>query len=210
PGVTLDAANRLAHLEAGEPDEMYMAVSTIPGQLYMAVSRPKDPELVELQTSIEPGEAKTLAQVQPGAGFIWARMSPAALEKAVAEGSGNPMAASAFKSMTGEFVLAGSVDPGGLILQAGTSDTATLEGMLTMGYDFGKEAVPPTIDELPGAKITFEKVPVEGGGKTAQALHLGVTGVGEADVLKSYTGLHPDAWVFAANDVLTLAVGPDK
>ncbi|MCX4242857.1 hypothetical protein [Paraliomyxa miuraensis] len=210
PGVNLDDANVVAHIEKGEPDEVYFAVSTIPGQLYMAVSTPKNPDLAELRTGMTPGEAKTLAQVQPGAGFIWGRVSPELMTKSMGPAGSNPMAASVTKSMTGEFVLAGSVDPGGLIFQAGTTDTAALEGALTLGVDMGKAQVPKSIPELPGSSVTFELVPVEGGGKTAQAMHLGLTGLSELDVLKGYTGLHADAWAFAANDVFTLAVGPDK
>lgn len=210
PGVNLDDANMLAHLESGKSDEVYFAVSTIPGQLYMAISTPKNPELADLRAGMQPGEAKTLAQVQPGSGFIWGRVSPELMTKEMGPAAKDPMAASVIKSMTGEFVLAGSVDPGGLIFQAGTSDTATFEGLLGMGYDVGKGQVPASVPELPGSTVTFEKVPVEGGGKTAEALHLGMGGVAEIDVLKSYTGLHPDAWVFAANDVVTVAVGPDK
>lgn len=209
PGVTLDDANLLMFLNAGKEDEVYGAVSTIPGQVYLAISTPKSKDLAELRDGLQPGAATTLAQVQPGAGFIWARVSPAVLEKSMTEASGDPMAASVMKSMTGEFVLAGSVDPGGLIMQAGTTDTATLEGLLGLGYDMGKDAVPKELPEVPGSKVMFEKVALEGGGKTAQSLHVGVTGVPEADVLKSYTGLHADAWVFAANDVFTMAIGPD-
>lgn len=210
PGVDLDAANLLAHTDAGSPDETFMAVSTIPGQVYLAVARPGDPSIAQLE-QMKPGPAKTLAQVQPGAGFVWARVSPELLTKSM--GEADPTVGSMAKSFTGEFVLAGSVDPGGLILQAGTSDPAAIEGAISLVYDAGKEGVKAELDEqlkaVPGAKAVFEKVPVTGGSTTAQALHFGLTGVPEAEVLKSYTGLNLDAWVFAANDVLTFAVGPD-
>jgi hypothetical protein len=214
PGVDLDAANLLGHTDAGSSDESFIAVSTIPGQLYLAVSRPADPDMKDLE-NVQPGAAETLAQVQPGAGFVWARLSPEALSKAMSEAAGDPTIGTAAKSLTGEFVLAGSVNPGGLILQAGTTDTATLEAMLGAGYDLGKDEVPKAFGKeletaVPGAKLVFEKVPITGGTTTAQGLHLGVTGVPEAEVLKGYTGLNLDAWVFAANKVLTLAVGPDK
>jgi hypothetical protein len=208
PGVDLDAANLVAHIDAGRPDETFMAVSTIPGQMYIAVNRPGDPGMAELQQGMQPGPAKTLAQVQPGAGFVWARLSPALLTKEMA--GGNPMAESVGRSLTGELVLAGSVDPGGVILQLGTSDTATLESMLTTTFDALGPGLPTEVPELPGAKLVFEKLPITGGDKTAQGLHAAITNVPEADVLKGFTGLHLDAWVFAANDVLTVAVGPDK
>jgi hypothetical protein len=214
PGVDLDAANLLAHVDKGSSEETFMAVSTIPGQVYLAVARPGDPEMKDLK-DMQPGPAKTLAQVQPGAGFIWARLSPELMSKSMSAAASDPMVGSVAKSFTGEFVLAGSVAPGGLILQAGTSDTATLETMLGTGYDMGKEMVAAELGKelektVPGAKVVFEKVPVTGGAITAQSVHLGVTGVPEADVLRSFTGLNPDIWAFAANEVFTLAVGPDK
>lgn len=214
PGVDLDAANLLAHTDAGSSEETFMAVSTIPGQVYLAVARPGDTDMANLK-DIQPGAAAALAQVQPGAGFVWARLSPEALSEAMSAAAGDPTVGAAAKSLTGEFVLAGSVNPGGLILQASTNDTATLEAMLGAGYDMAKDEVPKTLGKeletaVPGAKLVFEKVPVTGGTKTAQSLHIGVTDVPEGAVLKGYTGLNLDAWVFAANDVLTLAVGPDK
>lgn len=211
PGVDLDAANLVAHIEPGSSDEVYMAVSTIPGQIYMALNMPGNSDMADVKKNIQAGEAKTLAAVQPGAGFIWAHVNPEMLAASMRESSsGNPMAESVAKSMTGEFVLAGSVDPGGLILQAGTTDTAALETMMTTTFGALKDGLPKEIPELPAAKLTFEQLPVEGGGKTAQAVHMGVTGLSEADVLKSYTGLHLDGWMFAANDAFTMAVGPDK
>ncbi len=210
PGVDLDASNLVAHLEPGSTDEVFMAVSTIPGQIYMAVNMPADDGMKEMQKNLQPGPAKTLAQVQPGAGFVWARVSPTVLASSIRDSQpGNPMAESVAKGLTGEFVLAGSVKPGGLILQAGSNDTAGLETVLTTSFEPLKGLVPTSVPELPDAKVAFELVPVEGGGKTAQAWHLGLSGVAEADVLKSYTGLHLDAWMFAANDAFTVAIGPD-
>ncbi|MEM7154357.1 MAG: hypothetical protein AAF799_16035 [Myxococcota bacterium] len=210
PGVTLDDANLVASFEDDDKSkgQMYMAVSTIPGQIHMAVTSAGDRDLNEAMDKMQPGPAKTLAQVQPGAGFIWARVDPKELAKEAKDAKGTP-AEGALKALTGEFVLAGSVDPGGLILQMGTSDTAVFEGLIGLGFTLGKDSVPPEIPDVPGAKLLFEQVPIEGGGKTAQALHLGVTGRPEADILKSYTGVHLDGWVFAANDVVTVAVGPD-
>jgi hypothetical protein len=211
PGVDLDAANMVMHVESGGSDEGFAAVSTIPGQMYMAFALPKEGDMAQAREAIEPGPAKTLANVQPGAGFVWGRISPELLAKEMSKSSaGNPMAEPIIKALTGEFVLAGSVDPGGVILQAGTSDTATLEAGLVAAVDMSKEMVPKEIPEVPGSAVVLEKVPLTSGGVTAQAVHFGVTGVPEADVLKGYTGLHPDAWVFAANEVLTLAVGPDQ
>ncbi len=209
PGVDLDEANLLAHINKGKDDEVFMAVTTIPGMVHMALQMPGNKDMLEVEEGMQPGPAKTLAHVQPGAGFVWAHLSPKLVGKAAADAKGTPGEAAA-KSMTGEFVLAGSVDPGGLILQAGTTDTAGLEALLGMGYDLGKDQVPKEIPDVAGSTVVFEKVPIEGGGKTAQGLHFGVTGIPEADVLKSYTGMHFDAWAFAANDVFTLTIGPDQ
>ncbi len=209
PGIDLDEANLLAHASKGERDEIIFVVTTIPGQFHMAANMPANEDLVKLEEGMEAGPATTLAQVQPGSGFIWGRMSKKLLEEPLEGLKGTP-GEPVGKSMTGEFVLAGSVDPGGLIFQAGTSDVAGVEGLLGMGYEMGKDEVPKEIPDVKGAKVVFEKVPLEGGSTKAEALHVGVTGVPEADVLKSFTGLHLDAWAFAANDVFTLAVGPDK
>jgi len=209
PGTNLDDANLVAHVNKGQDDEVYMLVSTIPGQVHMAINMPANKDMVELEEGMEPGPANTLAQVQPGAGFVWGRMSKDLLAEPMSAAKGTP-AEPVANSLTGEFVLAGSVDPGGLIMQMGTTDVAGIEGLLGMGYEMGKDQVPKTIPEVPKAKVAFEKVSLEGGSTKAEALHLGVTGVPEADVLKSYTGLHLDAWAFAANDVFTMAVGPDK
>ncbi|MCA9652000.1 MAG: hypothetical protein H6712_15995 [Myxococcales bacterium] len=208
PGVLLDDANLLAHVEEGESDETWMAISTIPGQFHIAVNQPNDTEIMEVMKGMEPGPANTLASAQPGAGFVWARMSKALMDDAMTGAKGTPVEAVS-GSFTGEFVLAGSVDPGGIILQAGTTDTAGVEGLLAMGFDMAKDQVPKAIPELPGATLAFEKLPITGGGKTAQALHIGVSGLSEAEVLRSYTGLNLDAWIFAANDAVTLAVGPN-
>ncbi len=209
PGVDLDEANFVAHLNKGKKDEVFMAMTTIPGSVHLAMNMPGNDDMVEIEEGMEPGPAKTLAQIQPGAGFVWARLSPKMLEEATKEAKGTPGEGAA-KSLTGEFVLAGSVDPGGLIMQVGTTDAMGLEGLLGLGFEFGKDSVPKEIPEIKGSKVLFEKVEIEGGGKKAQSLHLGVSGVGEADVLKSFTGLHADAWAFAANDAFTFAVGPDK
>ena len=211
PGVTLDEANLVASFADDDKARgmMYMAVSTIPGQIHMAVTSAGDKDLNEAMDKMSPGPAKTLAQVQPGAGFIWARVNPDELAKEAKGAKGTP-AEGALKALTGEFVLAGSVDPGGLIMQMGTTDTAAFEGLISLGYTLGKDSVPPEIPDVPGAKLLFEQVGIEGGGNSTQALHLGVTGRPEADILKSYTGVHLDGWVFAANEVVTVAIGPDK
>ncbi|MCA9710092.1 MAG: hypothetical protein KDK70_29910, partial [Myxococcales bacterium] len=209
PGVNLDDANLVGHVDEGKSDEVYMAVSTIPGQVYLAVTMPQNKDMVELEEGMEPGPASTLAQVQPGSGFVWARVNKALLDEPLRDLKGTP-AEPMGKSLTGEFVLAGSVDPGGVIMQMGTTDTPGVEGVLSMGFEMGKGIVPKEIPEVPGSKVVFEQLDLEGGSNKAKAVHFGVTGIPEADVLKSYTGLHLDGWAFAANDVFTLAVGPDK
>lgn len=208
PGVDLDEANLVAHMGEGKDDELYLAVTTIPGLVHMAIQAPGDDEMMKIEEGMEPGPAKTLAQVQPGSGFIWAHMSKKLLEETTADLRGTP-AEKASQALTGEFVLAGSVDPGGVILQVGTTDVAVWEALLDEGLKMGA-AVPKEIPDVKGSKVAFEQMELEGGGNKAKALHLGVTGIPEADVLKSYTGLHLDTWAFAANDVFTLAVGPDQ
>jgi len=208
PGIVLADANLIVHM-SDDGDMINAAVTTIPGSLHMALVLPeKNKEVKEFRDSLVGGEAKTLANVSPGAGFVWAHVSPKILDKAVKEmgGGAPPPVADFVKSMTGDFVFAGSVNPGGMVLQAGVSDSAAFDGVATLAEGF-KEAVPKEIPEFGNAKLAFEKMEI--GTAKVPALHVGVTDIPEADILKSYTGLHMDAWTFASNNVFTVAVGPN-
>ena len=210
PGIELDDANIIVQMAPdGKPIDA--AVTTIPGSIHVAVAMPEGgKEVDELSKALSVGEAKTLANVAPGAGFIWGHVEPKLLEEALkGMGSDAPPPAKDFVgSMTGDFVFAGTVDPGGVVLQAGVSDASKFAGVLTLAEMMSSE-VPKELPELGNAKLTFEKLAIEGGGNKADALHVGVTGINEADILKSYTGLHMDAWAFASGDVFTLALGPN-
>ena len=210
PGIDLDEANFIMHIsDDGEPIDA--AVTTIPGSIHMAIAMPEgNKDFEEVAKNLSVGEAKTLANVKPGAGFVWAHADPKVLEEALkGMGADAPPPAKDFVGvMTGDFVFAGSVDPGGVVLQAGVSDASKFAGLLALA-DMVKDEVPKELPELGNAKLTFEKVAIEGGGTKADALHVGLTDIKEADILKSYTGLHMDAWAFASGDVFTLAVGPN-
>lgn len=210
PGIELEEANLLVHVNEGK-EQINAAVTTIPGSMHMALAAPSgDREFDEIKKNLSGGEAKSLANVRPGAGFVWGHVDPKVLAGGVAAmGSDAPPPMKDFAaSMTGDFVFAGSVEPAGMILQAGVSDASKFNGLLTLA-DMVKGEIPKEIPELGNAKVAFEKVPIEGGGKKAEAMHVGLSGINEADILKSYTGLHMDAWAFASDDLFTLAVGPN-
>ena len=115
---------------------------------------------------------------------------------AASAGDAPPELAELTKTLTGEFVLAGSVDPGGLVLQAGINDAAPYTKVWAQALAASKDA-PKTIPELEGSTLTIENVPVRHGAATADALHVSVRGIPEADIVKAFAGIHFDAWAFA-------------
>ncbi|MEM9455929.1 MAG: hypothetical protein AAGF11_17245 [Myxococcota bacterium] len=208
PGVELDEANLVAHMGEGKDDEFYLAVTTIPGLVHMAVQAPNNADVMKFEEGMKAGPAQTLARVKPGSGFVWAHMTETLRDELLSEFGMIPPEAG--KSLTGEVILAGSVDPGGIIVQARTSDTAAWEALLDEKFSEFRAEVPKEIPDVKGSKVVFEQLELEEGATKAKALHLGVTGLPEADVLKSFTGVHLDGWAFVANDTLTLAMGPDQ
>jgi hypothetical protein len=208
-GIDLDEANILAWIkEKKEP--MTLAVTTFPGLVHLAVGMAKGSDEAKDLAALQPGDAKTMAMVQPGAGFIWGRTAPDALAGILSkEMRGAPPQATAFvQAMTGEFIVAGSVSPGGLVFQAGLSDTQPFAEALAMVEAF-KDGIPTEIPGVPEAKLEIDKKSIGAEGNTTDALHVGVTGLPEGDILKAFTGLHLDAWLFAANGLMTFALGPD-
>ena len=133
PGVSLDESNVLMNINA-DGKQIAAAVATLPGLVHIAMALPAGKEADEVKAALAPGEAKTLAQVQPGAGFIWAKINPAKVTEAMSKemGSMPPDIAATFKSFNGEFVIAGSVDPGGVLLQAGMTDTSGVPKIIDM------------------------------------------------------------------------------
>lgn len=209
PGVDLDEANVLMNV-SNDGKQIAGAIATLPGLVHMAVAMPDGPEMAQLTATLAPGEAKTLSQVQAGAGFLWLRMNPAMITAAAGSGMGDapPEVQNSFKSLTGEVMIAGEVDPGGVYLQAGMADTAGFAPVVDKVLA-EKDKLPPTIDGIPDAKVSYEKTQIQGGGATIDAFHVAIAGIKEADVLKAYAGINPDAWAFAHDSILTIALGPD-
>ncbi|MBX7082417.1 MAG: hypothetical protein K1X88_24640 [Nannocystaceae bacterium] len=209
PGVDLDESNVLAHVSAdGKP--LSFAVATLPGLVHLAMGLPDSPDVAPMKAALAPGAAPTLSQVQAGAGFAWMRVNPEMIKSAMKDGMNGapPQVVSMFDSLTGEFVVAGEVSPGGLFIQAGASDTAGMGAL----YDEALKdpsKLPATIPDLKDSKVTWEKTQIQAAGATVDAFHVAITGVKEADVLKAYAGLSPDFWTFAHDNMLTFAAGPD-
>ncbi len=205
--VALDDANVLVHMPS---EDAIFAVTTLPGLVHLAGVFPVDRDVEQGLAALEGGETHTLANVQPGAGFAWGRANSAlvGVGMAAAAGDAPPEVAKMFETMTGEFMVAGSVDPGGLVLQAGIRDVAPFSKAWELALEASKEA-PKAIPELEGSELKIEKVPVNHGTTMADALHVELTGIPEADIVKAFAGLHFDGWAFAANNALTVAVGPN-
>lgn len=210
PGVELDEANVIASLPV-EGEDAAFAITTLPGLVHFAGAVPLDREAQQAFSALEGGDTHTLANVQPGAGFVWGRANAALLGMGLAAAAGDapPEVNKIAGTLTGEFVLAGSVDPGGLVFQAGIKDAGPYSALWEMALEASKEA-PEEIPELKGSKLTVEKVPVNHGTNMADALHVSVRGIPEADIVKAFAGIHFDGWAFAANKALTIAVGPDN
>ncbi len=216
PGVELEDANVLAHFR--EDGEYYMAVSTIPGSVHLAVAAvEKNDKIKEMEEAIAPAEAKILSSVDPGAGFIWASVAPAKMTEGMAAMGGPPPLTDFGSALNGQFLLAGSVDPGGILLTLGMSDTTKWEPLRAMAMAEQKKAteelnkvIKDELGGLGGAKVVVEDKPIQMGGAEVKTVHVGLTDLPEGEILKAYTGLHLDSWTFAANEGFTIAFGPDE
>jgi hypothetical protein len=212
-GIKIDDANIVGHIK--DKEEVFLAVSTIPGTVHVAaVVEGGSSDIEEMKKAIKAGEAKTLGTVAPGAGFVWANVAPEAMAGAMKEMAGLPPDVEGFaKAFNGEVLLAGTIDPGGFVFSAGMTDTAAWTPVATMAIAMKDPLIEQANKELGalgGAKFVFEELPIAAASGEVKALHMGVTDLAEADVLKAYTGLHLDGWAFAANNGFTVAVGPDK
>ena len=210
PGVELDEANVLMNI--GDNGKLVAgAIATLPGLVHVAFAMPDGPEATQLKAVLAPGEAKTMAQVQPGAGFVWMRVNPAIMSDALSKEMGPgvpPQFGTMLKSLTGEFLLAGAVAPGGLLMQAGMADVSGMGGLFDMVLA-EKAKLPTTIPDLTGSTVAFEKTKIEAGAATVDAFHVAVGGIKELDILKAYAGIGADFWTFGHDGLFTLAVGPD-
>ena len=209
PGVDLDESNVMGAIDAdGTP--VSFAIATLPGLVHVAMAMPDNQQTAPLKAMLQAGSATTLAQVQAGAGFMWARVNPAIMASGIEQAAAGapPSVATAMKSLTGEFVVAGDVDPGALFVTMGMTDVSTVPAAFD---DLLKEEakLPKTVPDVADSKLTWEKTQVQGGGSTVDAFHVALGGVKDFDVLEAYAGLSPDIWSFAHDQMMTVAIGPN-
>ncbi|MCA9659884.1 MAG: hypothetical protein KC486_16185 [Myxococcales bacterium] len=209
PGVNLDEANVIAHIQDESDGPIYLAISTPPGTQVIHVSLPnKDAEMKQAKEIFKTGSHAMLRYAQPGTGFFWFNVDMNAVKASDPQfASAPPPVDSVVNSMTGEIFIGGSSDPAGLQVQVGLTDAAPIAGVIELALAGGKELVPKSIPDIPGSKIVFEGKEIDGGSGKTKALHLNVSGIPEADAIAHMTKMDLDAWFYAHGDAATLAIG---
>ncbi|WP_146156274.1 hypothetical protein [Enhygromyxa salina] len=212
PGVDFEASNII--MDIAEED-LHLTIETPPGLMVMSLAPPQnEPEMQEMAQTFTPSAGKLLRGVQPGAGFIWGNVSPQLVaDEMVADIANDPGAPQSVKDLagqlTGEFLLAGHYQPAAVALQVGLKDDGSwpaVAGELEAVMPGVKEGMSQELD-IPGATWDVGIIDIPVGAETVKALHAGLSGVPEADVLAQMTGLTIDGWVFAASDALHIALG---
>ncbi len=211
-GVEIDDANLVARVDESDgAEEFFMALTTAPGSVHMAIApgRARSANMIQTTTT---GPAGALAHVSAGSGFVWVRVGEAVMAGAVAR-SKDTFFAPLLESLTGEFLLSGSADPGGVVVRMGADDVSMLEDTSPRTQAVVKVlASMVLLGQLPGvpeSSLSVDHVSVSGRDRSVRALHARVRDIPEADAIARRTGLHPEGWVFAADDGVTMAVGPD-
>jgi hypothetical protein len=212
PGVDVESSNVITDF----PEQgVQFAIQTPPGLMILSMAAPKgDPELDKMIGSLSPSSGKLLRAVQPGAGFVWGNLSAELIaNEMLPDIQGDNDAPQSMKDLasqfSGEFLLAGHYEPASVALQLGLEDdsawatlTAELEpGLGELQKKIGKEL------KIPGGEWSVGMIDIPVGEQTVKALHAGLTGVPEADVLAQLTGLTIDGWAFATNGAMHLALG---
>jgi outer membrane biosynthesis protein TonB len=212
PGVDFEASNIIMDV----PEEhLHIAIETPPGLLIMSLAPPQDDEQFNEQIkALVPNQGQLLRGVQPGSGFLWASVSPQLLAAEIGSGiASDPSVPPSFKQLatqlSGEFLLAGHYQPAAVAFQVGLTDDAAWPAVAT---ELG--AVLPLLNDavakevkIPGAVWDIGAVDIKVGTETVTALHAGLSGVPEANVLAQLTGLTIDGWMFAADNSLNFALG---
>lgn len=210
PGVDFEKSNIIAEAEGAQ-----IAIETPPGLMVMSIAPPAgEPEFEEMVAALSPSQGKLLRGVQPGAGFMWGNVSRELIEKEMlTEIQADKDAPESVKALAsnfnGEVLLAGHYEPAAVALQFGLDsddDWAAVAGELEKELGkLEKEAAKEM--KIEGGEWEFNAVDIPVGGETVKAMHAGLSGVPEADVLAGLTGLTIDGWAFAANDAMTIALG---
>ncbi len=210
PGVDFEASNIIADAEG-----VFMAVETLPGLMVISMAPPQDEsDFKEVADALTPATGKLLGSVQPGAGFIWANVSRELMTREFAsefsdDSDGPQSAKDLANKITGEFLFSGHYEPAAVALQIGLDDAddwAAVVDAVSGEMDVVKKGFNDEL-AIEGGTWDIGLVDVTVAGSTVKALHAGLSGVPEADVLAQMTGLTIDGWVFAGNGALHMALG---
>jgi len=210
PGVALDELQVLGFV--AEDGGSHLGLSMPPGLGVLHFGLPASASQ-DLAAVLQPGPADTLRFARPGTGFLWMRTDVAEVRRRAPElgASGQPQVDAAVAAWNGELFFGGSSDPAAMQLRLGLGDVkpmvAAIEfagALATVGASNMKE-----IPGFPGSKLAFETREVTIGTEVTKALHLGVSGVPQAEVVTQLIGLTPNLWLFAADHSLAIAAGVD-
>jgi len=209
PGVVLDDVQMLGFMAESGGGHIALAMPPGAGVLHIALPTGAG-EGKDVAAVLEPGPANALRFAQPGTGFLWVRTDVAEMKRRAPElgASGQPQVDAAALAWNGEALFGGSSDPAAMQLRLGFNDMKPAADALELVGVLGKAgAVPKELPGLPGSKLTFEVVDLTLGKEATKALHLGVSGVPQAEMVTQLLGLTPDLWVFAADNSVAFAAG---
>ncbi len=210
PGVTLNDLQVLGFVEEGGGAHIALAMPPGLGVLHVGLPTSAD-EGRDVAAVLEPGPANTLRFARPGTGFVWLRTDVAEIRRRSPElgSSGQPQIDAAVAAWNGEVFFGGSSDPAAMQLRLGFDDVKAAAAAIEFGGVVGQMGAPKDIPGIPGSKITFETKELTFGAEVAKAIHVGISGVPQADKATQLLGLTPDLWVFAVDNSLAIAAGVD-
>ena len=210
PGVMLNDLQVLGFVEEGGGAHIALAMPPGLGVLHVGLPTSAD-EGRDVAAVLEPGPANMLRFARPGTGFVWFRTDVAEIKRRSPElgSSGQPQIDAAVAAWNGEVFFGGSSDPAAMQLRLGFDDVKAAAGAIEFGGVVGQMGAPKDIPGIPGSKITFETKELTFGAEVAKAIHVGISGVPQADMATQLLGLTPDLWVFAADNSLAIAAGVD-
>jgi len=210
PGVALNDLQVLGFVN--ESGGSHIGLAMPPGLGVLHVGLPTSgAEGRDVAAVFEPGPANTLRFARPGTGFVWMRTDVAEIKRRSPElgSSGQAPVDAAVAAWNGEVFFGGSSDPAAMQLRLGFNDVKAAAGLVEFGGAVGQLGAPKDIPGIVGSKISFETRDLTFGTEVAKALHVGITGVPQADMVTQLLGLTPDLWMFAADDSLAFAAGVD-
>lgn len=211
PGVVLNDLQVLGFL--AESGGAHLALAMPPGLGVIHVALPAEAnDGKDVAALLAPGAANTLRFARPGTGFLWMRTDVAELKRRTPQmgASGQAQLDAAVAAWNGEVFFGGSADPAAIQVRLGFDDVKpATEALELLGVLAKAGTIPPEIPGLPGSKINFEVSELSFGADKSKALHLGVSGVPQAEMVTQLLGVTPDLWMFAAENSLAIAAGVD-